>query len=158
MDSAHEDRFAWLLSQCTRLTELVIRGFLGQSILDQLPTLCGSLKSLLISRNCETNSSIKLDFRPIYELRQLFFLQNYCEDIIDSAFDLVHLFESNRYLIEVKMSYIRVKKSDKLYCVLTPLEYKNGFQAFENLRGFRHKDLKSNLAAIIDECKELKRN
>lgn len=153
-----EERFLWFLSRCARLTELYFeREFLTQSLLNRLPAVCRPLKVFSIGYS----RSSGLDLRPVYGLKQLFVLEVRSKDgNLDSPLDLVVLFESCKYLVEVSLKHIRIQKA-KLYEVYTPKESDLKGTPLPVLQhkwaAFKHEDLKSNLTTIIAECKELKK-
>ena len=155
---ANEVRLLRFLGGCARLTQLFLCGqFLTQSLLDRLPAVCGPLKVLTIVNDSPSG----LDPRPIYGLKQLFRLDFYSKDAnLDSPLDLPTLFESCRYLVEVKLRHIRIIKT-KLYYVYAPREcdlIKSTTRGLNYERAaFNYEDLKRNLGAIIEECKELRK-
>lgn len=154
-----EKRFLWFLSNCTRLTELDFRReFLTQSLLDKLPGACRPLKVFRIGRRSPLSG---LDLRPVYGLKQLFILEIDSKDAsLDSPLDLMVLFESCRYLVDISLNYINVSKATSLYYVSTPSESelsKAHLTYLNKMAAFKRKDLKSNLKMIIEECKELRK-
>ena len=150
------ERLLWFLSCCTRLIELRFsREYLTQSLLNRLPAVCGQLKVLMIPYS----TSSGLDLRPVYELKQLFELTIYSKDAnLDRPLDLPLLFESCRYLASVSLSYIRIEKW-KRYHVFVPEEssLKRGPLDYKQIAVFKYEDLRSNLSAIIEQCKWLRK-
>lgn len=125
--------------------------------------VCGQLKILDISkgRSNVSGSKIELDFRPLYGLKQLFRLHDSARVVKLAGFlYLVVLFESCRYLVYLKLSYIEISKEKHLYRVpIGNVISKKAFHRkfFLHERGsFGYEDLKSNFGKIIQECKELR--
>lgn len=139
-----EDRFLWFLSQCSRLMEIKIYlDRLSQSLFNRLPMVCGQLKELCIYSN-----GSELDLSPVYKLNRLFRLTVHSEEEkLEWPLDLALLFEKCKYLVEVRLKYIRVKKT-RLYSIRLFIEdwQKNG--------PYNHEELKSALNEYFEEYKE----
>ena len=160
-DVENEDRFLYFLSRCPRLTELAIgREYLTQSLLDRLPAACGPLKVFTILHTRDSSERFSgLDLRPIYGLKQLFAFEIDSNDAhLDSPLDLLVLFKCCRYLVDVKLKHMRIVKR-KLYDVYLPDEacLKRDAIVFQPRTDFSYEDLMKNLGAIIEQCKELRK-
>ena len=154
-----EERFLYFLSRCSRITKLCFaREHLTQSILDRLPVVCGQLKVLSVFYTRGPSSG--LDLRPVYKLKQLFVLEISSRDAHpDSTLNLLVLFRSCRYLVEVSLRHIQIVKR-KGYHVLTPRESDltaNNAVCLNAPANFKYGDLEWRLRGIVRNCKELRK-
>lgn len=150
------DELAPFLSQCTRLTKLKFwNNSLSQPLLDQLPMLCGSLKMFSVS----DSSDISLDFWPVYGLKKLFKLEVDSKGIIDTPLDLVRLFKSCRYLVYVRLKYVRnEKKGMSTVHASGNCVPKCSFEFLhQKIRNWNYDGLEYHLEVINEDCKEFGR-
>lgn len=153
---------AWFLAKCTRLVEFEIeRKFLTQPLLDQLPVATRNLRKLSIYQPHDSPpNSRRLDLSPLYELRQLCFLQLKIDDAgLDSPFDLDILLEKCRYLVNIYLKHIAISLDDKtgLFMMFTRRGAQQGSNLVCSNLPFRaiygKAELQSKLDTILQECR-----
>lgn len=146
-----EARFGFFLEQCPRLIDLEFESdSLRQPVLNRLPNACRRLKNLVIVVGPVVD---RLDFSPVYMLKQLFSLTIQGATCEREAFsvnslNLIRLLEECRYLSTISLisfSQLRVLSKVKEWFFLT--YRKNHIEIF-NLHLLTYEELKSALSKV----------